>query len=87
MLYKFHLSTMNMCEGKKILEQLFSFTLRMLCDFDLLTYMIDYPWTVKMIASLMKAHWANLGILSVDVPDLTTKNLTWSDHIQEDSNK
>lgn len=47
----------------------------MLCDFDLVTCMIDYPWTVKMIASLMKAHWANLGILSVDVPELTTKIL------------
>lgn len=45
----------------------------MLCDFDLVTYMIDSPWTVKMIASLMKAHQANLGILSVDVPELTTK--------------
>ena len=54
-------------------EELFSLPLRMLCDFDLVTYMIDSPWTVKMIASLMKAHQANLGILSVDVPELTTK--------------
>lgn len=45
----------------------------MLSDFDLVTYMIDYPWIVKMIASLMKAHSANFGIVSVDVPELTTK--------------
>lgn len=71
MLYKFHLSTIKSIK-KKIKEELFSLPLRMLCDFDLITYMIDYPWTVKMIASLMKAHWANLGIWSVDVPELTT---------------
>lgn len=45
----------------------------MLCDFDLVTYIIDYTWTVKMIASLMEAHWTNIGILSVDVSELTTK--------------
>lgn len=71
MLYKFHLSTIK--GNKKKIKELFPLPLRMLCDFDLVTYMIDYPWTVKMIASLMKAHWANLGILSVDVPELTTK--------------
>lgn len=60
-------------EKKKIKEELSSLPLRMLCDFDLVTYMIDYRWTVKMIAPLMKAHWANPGILSVDVPELTTK--------------
>lgn len=73
MLYKFHVSSVKSFWGKKIKFKLFSLPLRVLCDFDLVTYMIDYPWTVKMIASLMKAQWANPGILSVDVPELTTK--------------
>lgn len=59
MLYKVHLSAIKSVK-KKQKEELFSLPLRMLCDFGLVTYMIDYPWTVKMIASLMKAHWANL---------------------------
>ncbi len=72
MFYKFHLLTIKSFH-KKIKEELSSLPLRMLCDFNLVTHMIDYPWTVEMIASLMKAHCANLGILSVDVPELTTK--------------
>lgn len=50
-------------------------------DFDAVTYMIDYPWTVKMITSLMKGHWANFGILSVDVPEPTTKVEVCNDNI------
>lgn len=79
MLYKSHLATIK-SDWKKIKR---TFLSPWGCsDFDPLTYMIDYLWTVKMIASLMKAHF---GILSVDVPELTTK-LMWSD-IVEDNNR
>ena len=53
-------------------EELFSLPLRMLCDFDLVTYMIDSPWTVKMIASLMKGPPSQSWHLKCWCP--------WTDH-------
>lgn len=72
---------------RKKLKKDFSLSLWECCDFDPVTYMIDYPWTVKMIASLMKGHWANFGILSVDVPEPTTKLEMWNYSILENNNK
>lgn len=60
-LHKVHLFSMGTVRAKSRANFFFlSLHLRMLCDIGLVTHMIDYPWTVKMIASLMKAHRAAL---------------------------
>lgn len=60
-LHKVHLFSMGTVRAKSRANFFFlSLHLRMLCDIGLVTHMIDYPWTVKMIASLMKAQKAAL---------------------------
>lgn len=60
-LHKVHLFSMGTVRAKNRANFFFlSLHLRMLCDIGLVTHMIDYPWTVKMIASLMKAQRAAL---------------------------